>query len=335
MIQEADVGVGIVGREGLQAARASDFSIGRFHFLKRLLLVHGRYSYHRSALVANYSFYKSLFICFMQITFQFMVGFSGTSLFNSLCLMSYNVAFTGLPVMGYVLDKDLPEEILTDNPFLYKDSQSGRSFNYYVFFLWFLRAVYQSIVVFVFTVNAFWWLQSDYASLSLLPFTVAIILQSLTIIVESHYVTMINHVLVWGTLFAYFVMTLIANSVLNLDMYGAMTKLYASGMFWLATVFLTIIALAPVISFKYFSFNYCPSASQLISYFCHLSLNWSIPVPPTQTHSDQKRMTKFFDNSEAQWVVQMVKFEEEVNICSPADSADVKTPLLKNQGAVQ
>ena len=43
MIQEAHVGIGITGKEGLQAARTSDYSIAQFRFLLRLLLVHGRY----------------------------------------------------------------------------------------------------------------------------------------------------------------------------------------------------------------------------------------------------------------------------------------------------
>lgn len=37
--QAANVGVGISGEEGLQAASASDYAIPRFHFLRRLLLV--------------------------------------------------------------------------------------------------------------------------------------------------------------------------------------------------------------------------------------------------------------------------------------------------------
>jgi magnesium-transporting ATPase (P-type) len=44
MIQEANVGVGIYGKEGNQAARASDFALHQFRHLKRLLCVHGRYS---------------------------------------------------------------------------------------------------------------------------------------------------------------------------------------------------------------------------------------------------------------------------------------------------
>ena len=34
---------------------------------QRLLLIHGRYSYYRTSLVAQYSFYKSFLFCFLQV----------------------------------------------------------------------------------------------------------------------------------------------------------------------------------------------------------------------------------------------------------------------------
>lgn len=60
MIQKADVGVGIAGREGMQAVMASDFAMARFHFLVRLLLVHGHWSYARLARMMLYFFYKNI-----------------------------------------------------------------------------------------------------------------------------------------------------------------------------------------------------------------------------------------------------------------------------------
>jgi phospholipid-translocating ATPase len=58
MIQEADVGVGIAGEEGRQAVMSSDYAIGQFRFLSRLVLVHGRWSYRRlGETIANF-FYK-------------------------------------------------------------------------------------------------------------------------------------------------------------------------------------------------------------------------------------------------------------------------------------
>ncbi|XP_076928087.1 putative phospholipid-transporting ATPase 7 [Bidens hawaiensis] len=47
MIQEADIGIGISGMEGMQAVMASDFSLPQFRFLERLLIVHGRWCYNR------------------------------------------------------------------------------------------------------------------------------------------------------------------------------------------------------------------------------------------------------------------------------------------------
>ena len=42
MIQEAHVGVGIFGKEGMQAANSSDYAISLFHHLLPLLHIHGR-----------------------------------------------------------------------------------------------------------------------------------------------------------------------------------------------------------------------------------------------------------------------------------------------------
>lgn len=59
MIQTADVGIGLSGQEGMQAVMASDFSLARFRFLQRLLLVHGHWCYERLAKMAIYMFYKN------------------------------------------------------------------------------------------------------------------------------------------------------------------------------------------------------------------------------------------------------------------------------------
>ena len=58
MIQEAHVGIGITGKEGLQAARTSDYSIAQFRFLLKLLLVHGRWNYVRTCKYTLATFWK-------------------------------------------------------------------------------------------------------------------------------------------------------------------------------------------------------------------------------------------------------------------------------------
>ena len=60
MIQEAHVGIGITGKEGLQAARTSDYSIAQFRFLLKLLLVHGRWNYIRTCKYTLSTFWKEM-----------------------------------------------------------------------------------------------------------------------------------------------------------------------------------------------------------------------------------------------------------------------------------
>uniref|UniRef100_UPI00358E9CF6 probable phospholipid-transporting ATPase IA isoform X1 n=1 Tax=Myxine glutinosa TaxID=7769 RepID=UPI00358E9CF6 len=67
MIQTAHVGVGISGMEGLQAANSSDYSIAQFRFLKKLLLVHGAWSYSRISKCILYSFYKNIVLYIIEM----------------------------------------------------------------------------------------------------------------------------------------------------------------------------------------------------------------------------------------------------------------------------
>lgn len=76
MIKTAHIGVGISGQEGLQAVLASDYSIGQFRFLERLLLVHGRWSYYRMSKFLRYFFYKNFAFTLCHIWFAFFCGFS-------------------------------------------------------------------------------------------------------------------------------------------------------------------------------------------------------------------------------------------------------------------
>jgi len=66
MIQAAHIGIGISGVEGLQAARSADVSIAQFRFLRKLLLVHGAWSYHRVSKTILFSFYKNITLYLTQ-----------------------------------------------------------------------------------------------------------------------------------------------------------------------------------------------------------------------------------------------------------------------------
>lgn len=72
----AHIGVGISGQEGMQAVLASDYSFAQFRYLQRLLLVHGRWSYHRMCNFLCYFFYKNFAFTLVHFWFGFLCGFS-------------------------------------------------------------------------------------------------------------------------------------------------------------------------------------------------------------------------------------------------------------------
>lgn len=67
MIQEAHVGLGIVGKEGRQAARSADYAFANFAMLKKVLLVHGHYYTQRLSLLVLYFFYKNIIFMLIQV----------------------------------------------------------------------------------------------------------------------------------------------------------------------------------------------------------------------------------------------------------------------------
>ena len=121
MIQEADVGVGIAGEEGRQAVMSSDYAIGQFRFLQRLILVHGRWSYRRlGESIANF-FYKNVTWTFTIFWYQIYCNFDMTYLYDYTYLLLINLAFTSLPVIFLgVLDQDVSDKVSLAVPQLYR-----------------------------------------------------------------------------------------------------------------------------------------------------------------------------------------------------------------------
>ncbi|KAL8951349.1 MAG: hypothetical protein Q9222_002668 [Ikaeria aurantiellina] len=149
MIQEAHVGIGITGKEGLQAARTSDYSIAQFRFLLRLLLVHGRWNYIRTCKYTLGTFWKEFLFYLTQALFQRWVGYTGTSLYESASLSMFNTLFTSLPVifMG-IFEKDLSATTLLAAPELYSFGHRNGGFSIRIYAGWIFMASSEAMVIY-------------------------------------------------------------------------------------------------------------------------------------------------------------------------------------------
>ncbi|KAF6841285.1 phospholipid-translocating p-type atpase [Colletotrichum musicola] len=147
MIQAADVGVGIVGKEGRQASLAADFSIEQFFHLTKLLVWHGRNSYKRSAKLAQFVIHRGLIIAVCQTMYSIAIKFEPDGLYKDWLLVGYATVYTAMPVLSLVLDKDVDENLANLYPELYKELTSGRSLSYRTFFVWVLVSIYQGCTI--------------------------------------------------------------------------------------------------------------------------------------------------------------------------------------------
>ena len=75
----------------MQASLAADFSITQFSHVARLLLVHGRNAYKRSASLAQFVIHRGLIITTMQAVFSAIFYFSSVSLYQVTLLASATV----------------------------------------------------------------------------------------------------------------------------------------------------------------------------------------------------------------------------------------------------
>lgn len=147
MIQCADVGVGIVGKEGKQASLSADFSINQFCYLLKLLLWHGRNSYKRSAKLGQFVIHRGLLISAAQAVYSILSSFEPLALYQGWLMVGYSTVYTMAPVFSLTLDCDIDERLTKLYPELYKELTLGKSLSYKSFFMWVLISLYQGNVI--------------------------------------------------------------------------------------------------------------------------------------------------------------------------------------------
>ena len=265
MIQVANVGVGINGREGMQAARASDFSIARFSYLTRLLLLHGRWSYVRTSWISQYCLYKSMIICLVQLLFAFSSRFSGASFLDSISLVFYNLIYTSLLGLFFALEQDLLAPTLLASPHLYRTSREGLCFSRRTLVYWFTRSVYQSLVISLLTyytelgTSGVQLTDHNQIGIALVAYSSIVLIQCFTLYIEMSYITVLNHAIIWLTILAFFVINIAVSASQMSEASGVFVKLLADPVYWLSVLLGVTLSLLPVVGAKFVWKQYWPT----------------------------------------------------------------------------
>ncbi|KAI0354190.1 protein transporter [Trametes cingulata] len=251
MIQAADVGVGIVGKEGKQASLAADFSVTQFSHLTKLLLWHGRNSYRRSAKLAQFVIHRGLIISVMQAVFSSIFYFAPIALYQGWLMVGYATAYTMAPVFSLVLDRDVNEDLALLYPELYKELTKGRVLSYKTFFMWLMISVYQGAAIMIMSLVLF---ETEFLNIVSISFTALILNELIMVALEitTWHVYMVLSEIV--TLFIY------AVSMAFLPEYFDLSFVVSTRFAWKVAVIVAISAF-PLYIIKLIRSRVAPAAS--------------------------------------------------------------------------
>ncbi|XP_017978203.1 PREDICTED: probable phospholipid-transporting ATPase 4 [Theobroma cacao] len=257
MIQEADIGVGISGMEGMQAVMASDFSLPQFRFLERLLIVHGHWCYQRIAKMVLYFVYKNVAFGLTLFYYELYTSFSGEVLYNDWYMTMFNVMLTSLPVIALgVLEQDVSSDVCLQFPALYQQGPRNVHFSWSRIIGWILNGVVTSLVIFlanIYILSPSAFRQNGYVadinSLGAITYTCIIWTVNCQIALITSHFTWIQHLSIWGSILLWYIF---------LILYGALPP-YVSGnafqvfiedigpapLYWIVTLLVVIVSLLP------------------------------------------------------------------------------------------
>ncbi|KAJ0576453.1 putative P-type phospholipid transporter [Helianthus annuus] len=276
MIQEADIGVGISGVEGMQAVMASDFAIAQFRFLERLLVVHGHWCYKRIAQMICYFFYKNIAFGLTLFYFEAFTGFSGQSVYDDWYMLLFNVVLTSLPVISLgVFEQDVSSEICLQFPALYQQGPRNLFFDWYRIFGWMGNGLYCSLIVFFLNIIIFYdqafrsnGQTADMAVVGTVMFTCVIYSVNCQIALTMSHFTWIQHFLIGSSIITWYIF-LILYGMLSPSLSGNVYQIFLEALspapiYWLSTLLVTVACNLPYLAHISFQRSFNPMDHHVI-----------------------------------------------------------------------
>ncbi|KAG6425845.1 hypothetical protein SASPL_110050 [Salvia splendens] len=268
MIQEADIGVGISGCEGMQAVMASDFAIAEFRFLERLLVVHGHWCYKRIAQMICYFFYKNIAFGLTIFYFEMFAGFSGQSVYDDWYMLLFNVVLTSLPVISLgVFEQDVDSEVCLQFPTLYQQGPKNLFFDWLRIFGWMANGLYASLIIFFLNIIIFYdqafrasGQTADMTAVGTAMMTSVLWAVNVQIVLTMSHFTWIQHVLIVASIATWYLFLLVYGELrhaLEVNAFRILLEILAPApIYWSSTLLVTVVCNLP--------------------YFAHISLQRSL-----------------------------------------------------------
>uniref|UniRef100_A0A5S6QGZ7 Phospholipid-transporting ATPase n=1 Tax=Trichuris muris TaxID=70415 RepID=A0A5S6QGZ7_TRIMR len=300
MLQSADVGVGISGKEGMHAVIASDFSMPRFKYLQRLLLVHGHWCYDRLARMVLYFFYKNTVMVFLMFFFQTMCGFSSQAVIDPVYQNLFNVIFTAMPPMTFgILEEDMKDKDLMTNPYLYVLGRKNQIFCLRKFALTLLDTLWQAAMIFISILMAGYGSDMNMCEISFLAMSCVNLCCQFHLLLETQKMALIVIVIFTLNLATFYGVSIIYNLLsvgcCNADPpYMVAQRMLREERYWSTVLLSVVAALLPRFVYRHFYSTVFSQKAQLAHW--RFKEEHHEIVPSSSSMNDLRRRRCFNDS---------------------------------------
>jgi phospholipid-transporting ATPase len=249
MITTAHIGIGIVGVEGMQAARASDYAIGQFSFLRRLLLVHGRESYRKNSYVVCYNFYKNVLFVAPQFWFGIVSFYSGQTLYDPWIYQLFNIVFASIPIIWFgIYDQETKYSVLYLDSRYYIQGVVNKLFHTVRFWKWVIYGLLQASILFVF---AYYCNNSidqqgyhqDLFSVGSMIYSSIVLLVNFRILLSTNTHSVISISIFFLSIFSYYIIILLMSYYYRFANFNNFYMIMTSSNFYLSTLLILVLCL--------------------------------------------------------------------------------------------
>ena len=268
MIHEADIGVGIEGKEGLDAANSSDISLRHFSQLEKLILIDGHRQYIQLSKMVLLSWYAMALIETILFIYNCVTEFSAYSLVQKEYVTVYRLVVSIVPLTGMcLLDKESSSTVIT--PQAYKVGIFNTMLTVRNLMVFSAIGIIQAVVTFIFT-------QLTFTSTSQEGFTenalimgsslVAVLFPTIliSVFIETYCISY-KTALVYVFSFILFMAACLPLSYTDTELFGNANMMGSYNTLWIYAIFTIAINASVCYFFKCIRYIFYPGILEMIT----------------------------------------------------------------------
>ncbi|KAL4487095.1 hypothetical protein ABPG72_001547 [Tetrahymena utriculariae] len=282
MLQAADVGIGIRGKEGREAAKASDFSIAEFKHLNRLILYVGQEAYRKNSYLILFNFYKNQAWILVYFWINFYSGQSAQYVYDQWISQFFNLFYSSLPIIIYALFDEIhpssqffkvvqtDKNILESRPQDYKKFTNNLIFQQKNFWKWFFYGSFHALII---TYISFFSVgdnsdqqgrQSDIFCQGMLAFTCCVIITNLKVqqLHQTH--CFLNLFFIYASIAFYLLNIFIASKIIKMEIYEVYPHLFCQPNTYFAIALSIVVAYGADSAYKIFIQTIIPEKTLIL-----------------------------------------------------------------------